>query len=71
VGSVWDCILLMTGDDLLDSPTGTTVEQRSESGQGILGGKEGKGMWVWSSVVLTVLSSNMSADIHDDVTMGT
>ena len=38
--------LLMTGADLLESPTGTVVAQRSEAGQGILGAKEGKGMWV-------------------------
>ncbi len=42
-------------------PTGTAVAQRSEAGQGILGAKEGKGMWVWSAMVLTVLSSRMSA----------
>ena len=53
--------MLMTGDDLLDAPTGTAVAQRSETGQGILGAKEGKGMWVWSAVVLAVLSSRMSA----------
>ncbi len=41
--------------------TGTAVAQRSEAGQGILGAKEGKGMWVWSAVVLAVLSSRMSA----------
>jgi hypothetical protein len=43
------------------TPTGTAVAQRSETGQGILGAKEGKGMWVWSAVVLAVLSSRMSA----------
>jgi hypothetical protein len=53
--------LLMAGADLLDAPTGTAVAQWSESGQGILGAKEGKGMWVWSAVVLAVLSSRMSA----------
>ena len=53
--------LLMAGADLLDAPTGTAVAQRSETGQGILGAKEGKGMWVWSAVVLAVLSSRMSA----------
>jgi hypothetical protein len=53
--------LLMAGDDLFDSPTGTSVAQRSEAGQGILGAKEGKGMWVWSAMVLAVLSSRMSA----------
>ncbi len=51
----------MAGADLLDPPTGTAVAQRSETGQGILGAKEGKGMWVWSAVVLAVLSSRMSA----------
>ena len=39
-------ILLMSGTDLLGAPTGTVVGQRSEAGQGILGDKEGKGMWV-------------------------
>ncbi len=53
--------LLMAGADLLDAPTGTAVAQRSEAGQGILGAKEGKGMWVWSAMVLAVLSSRMSA----------
>jgi hypothetical protein len=53
--------LLMSGIDLLESPTGTVVAQRSEGGQGILGGKEGKGMWVWSDMVLVVLSSRMSS----------
>ena len=53
--------LLMAGDDLLDAPTGTAVATWSETGQGILGTKEGKGMWVWSAVVLAVLSSRMSA----------
>ena len=53
--------LLMAGADLLNAPTGTAVAQRSETRQGILGGKEGKGMWVWSAVVLAVLSSRMSA----------
>jgi hypothetical protein len=53
--------LLMAGADLLDAPTGTAVAQRSEAGQGILGAKEGKGMWVWSGMVLAVLSSRMSA----------
>ncbi len=38
--------LLMSWADLLDAPTGTAVTQRSETGQGILGAKEGKGMWV-------------------------
>jgi hypothetical protein len=38
--------LLVAGADLLDAPTGTVVVQRSEEGQGILGGEEGKGMWV-------------------------
>jgi hypothetical protein len=52
--------LLMEEADLLDAPTGTVVAQRSERGQGILGGKEGKGMWVWSTMVLAVLSSRMS-----------
>ena len=51
----------MAGDDLLDAPTGTAVATWSETGQGILGTKEGKGMWVWSAVVLAVLSSRMSA----------
>jgi hypothetical protein len=65
--------LLMTGADLLDTPTGTEVAQRSEAGQGILGDKEGKGMWVWSAMVLVVLSSRMSdggfslAGRHDNV----
>ncbi len=40
--------------------TGQAVAQRSETGQRILGAKEGKGMWVWSAVVLAVLSSRMS-----------
>ena len=53
--------LLMAGDDLLDAPTGTAVATWSETGQGILGTKEDKGMWVWSAVVLAVLSSRMSA----------
>jgi hypothetical protein len=52
---------MMSGSDLLDTPTGTVVVHRSETGQGILGVKEGKGMWVWSVVVLVVLSSRMSA----------
>ncbi len=51
----------MAGADFLDSPTGTVVAQRSEAGQGILGAKEGEGMWVWSAMVLAVLSSRMSA----------
>ena len=51
----------MAGADLLDAPTGTAVAQRLEAGQGILGAKEGKGMWVWSAMVLAVLSSRMSA----------
>jgi hypothetical protein len=65
--------LMMTGDDLLDTPTGTVVTQRSEAGQGLLGVKEGKGMWVWSDMVLPVLSSRMSvggyslAGRHDNV----
>jgi hypothetical protein len=65
--------LLMSGTDLLDAPTGTVVTQRSEAGQGILGAKEGKGMWVWSGMVLVVLSSRMSvggcslAGRHDNV----
>ena len=55
VGRVWDCILLMSGTDRLDTPTGTAVAQRSEAGQGILlGDTEGKSMWVWSSVLLSV-----------------
>ena len=63
----------MAGADLLEAPTGTAVAQRSEAGQGILGVKEGKGMWVWSVVVLVVLSSRMSvggcslAGRHDNV----
>ena len=52
--------LLMAGDDLLNAPTGTAVATWSETGQGILGAKEGKGMWVWSAVLLAVLSSRMS-----------
>jgi hypothetical protein len=50
----------MSEDDLLNVPTGTAVATWSETGQGILGSKEGKGMWVWSAVVLAVLSSRMS-----------
>jgi hypothetical protein len=54
--------LLMSGTDRLNGDTDTpTVSQRSESGQGILGVTEGRGVWVWSSVVLVVLSSYMSA----------
>jgi hypothetical protein len=53
--------LMMSGADLLDAPTGTAVVTWSETGQGILGAKEGKGMWVWSALVLAVLSSRMSA----------
>ena len=46
------------GVDLLDGVTGTSVvSQRSESGQGILGVKEGRGMRLWSTVVVVVLSS--------------
>jgi hypothetical protein len=48
--------LLMAGADRLDAPTGTAVAQRSEAGQGILGAKECKVMWVWSAMVLAVLS---------------
>ena len=45
--------LLMAGVDRLDGGTGTpVVSQRSESGQGILGAKEGRGMWLWSAVVV-------------------
>jgi hypothetical protein len=52
--------LLMAGAYLLKTPTGTAEAQQSETGLGILGAEEGKGMWVWS-VVLAVLSSRMSA----------
>ena len=51
----------MAGADLLKTPTGTAVAQLSEAGLGMLGAKEGKGMCVWSVVVLVVLSSRMSA----------
>ena len=52
----------MAGADLLNGGTGTpAVLKRSESGQGILGVKEGRGKWVWSAVVVAVLSSRMSA----------
>ena len=58
----------MAGADLLNGGTGTpAVSQRSESGQGILGAKEGKG-------IVAVLSSRMSAGgyslahCHDNVT---
>ncbi len=51
----------MPGADLLNGGTGTpVVSQRLESGQGILGAKEGRGMWLWSAVVVSVLSSRMS-----------
>ncbi len=54
--------LLMAGADRLNGGTGTpAVSQQSESGQGILGAKEGRGMWVWLAVLLAVLSSRMSA----------
>ena len=54
--------LLMSGTDLLDGDTVTPeVLQRSESGQGILGVKGGRGgMLLWSAVVMVVLSSHMS-----------
>jgi hypothetical protein len=40
--------LLMTRADRLNGGTGTPpVSQWSESGEGILGAKEGRGMWVW------------------------
>ena len=55
----------MSGSDLLDGGTGTSpspVSQRSESGEGILGVEEGRDMWLWSVVVVSVLSSHMSAD---------
>jgi hypothetical protein len=65
---------MMGGTDRLNGGTGTTsVSQRSESGQGILDVKEGRGMWVWSTVVLSVLSSCMPAggcsltERHDNV----
>jgi hypothetical protein len=44
--------LLMAGADLLKTPTGTAVVQQSETGLGILGAEEGKGMWVWSVVLV-------------------
>ena len=51
----------MSGTDLLNGDTGTpVVSQRSELGQEILGVTEGRGMWLWSSEVVTVLSSLMS-----------
>ena len=51
--------LLVPGTDLLNGGTGTPVVlQRSESGQGILGVKGGRGMWLWSGVVVAVLSHN-------------
>ena len=54
----------MAGADLLNGGTGTpAVLQRSESGQGILGAKEGRGMWLWSGVVVVVLSSHMSVGL--------
>ena len=54
--------LLMAGADRLDGDTDTAVvSQRSESGQGILGAKEGRGMLVWSAVVVAVLSSAQCA----------
>jgi hypothetical protein len=54
--------LLMAGADRLSGGTGTpAVSQRSESGQGILGAKAGRGMLLWSAVVVAVLSSRMSA----------
>jgi hypothetical protein len=53
----------MTGADLLDTPTGTEVAQRSEAGQGILGAKEGKGMWVFAFGL-------ESKDSEDEVTRG-
>ena len=38
-------LVLMSGADLLDSGTGTSVvSQRSESGQGVMGAKAGNGM---------------------------
>ena len=50
----------MAGTDLLDGGTGTPAVSRwSESGQGILGAKEGRGVWFWSAVVVAVLSSRM------------
>ena len=53
--------LVMTGTDRLDGGTGTSVvSQRSESGQGILSAKEGRGMWLWSDVEVEVLSSHMT-----------
>ena len=65
--------LLMTGSDLLDGDTDTpVVSQRSESGSGILGVKEGRSTWLWS-VVVVVLLSHMSvvgfslAGRHDNV----
>ena len=52
---------LMVGDDLLDGCTYTSeVSQRSESGQGILGDKAGRGLLLWYDVVVVVLSSHMS-----------
>ena len=49
--------LLMTGSDLLNGDTDKpAVLQRSESGQGILGAKESRGMWLWSTVVVEVRS---------------
>ena len=51
----------MTGDDRLDGDTDTpVVPQRSESGQGILGVKTGRGMLLLYVVVVQVLSSHMS-----------
>ena len=53
--------LMMAGADRLDGYTGTpAVSQRSESGEGILSVKEGRGMWLWSDVEVADLSSHMS-----------
>ena len=52
----------MVGTDRLTGDTVTPpVSQRSESGQGILGVKTGTGILLWSAVVVSVLSSRMSA----------
>ena len=62
----------MTGTDLLNGGTDTpAISQRSEAGRGILVAKEGRGMWVWSSVVavLSCMSVGVcsSTGRHDKV----
>ncbi len=55
VGNVGVCMMCVVNNEKCERGS-----ESGEPGEGILGPKEGRGIWLWSPVTLAVLSSRIS-----------